>query len=163
MRKGADEVIDDEKRVTIKRAYNRGSLPMKAENQAVMLIGALMFGLSPSQVVAQSGSVPEAAVSLQCGGIGKDESERLLAEAGMHALMILFVAADGSYLTDIETYIDAPLNGLRTEARCGPVGLVDVPSSGRYRVSARYNGNTQERWVVLKPRGAARMELRWTQ
>lgn len=135
---------------------------MRPEIQ-VVIIGALILGLSPLQAVAQPEKVPEPVISLQCGGIGKDESDRMISEAGLHSLAILFVTADGSYLSDIDTYIDEPLKGLRTEARCGPVGLVDVPSSGRYRVSASYNGNTQERWLDLEPRGGARMELRWAQ
>lgn len=136
---------------------------MRFENKAATVIGAVMIGLTPMQTVAQTEKVPEAVISLQCGGIGKDESDRMLAQAGLHSLTILFVTADGSYLSDIGTHIDEPLKGLRTEARCGPVGLVDVASPGRYRVSANYNGNTQEHWVDLEPRGGARMELRWAQ
>ena len=136
---------------------------MRPTNRAATLLSALIFGLAPLQGVAQTEKVPEAVISLQCGGIGKDESQRMLAEAGMHSLMILFVTADGSYLSDIATRIDEPQKGLSTEALCGPVGLVDVPSPGRYRVTATYNGHAQERWVDLESRGAARLELRWAE
>lgn len=100
-------------------------------------------------------------ISIECGGIGEDEAARMRAEAGSHALLIQFVSIDGGYLADVHARIDDPLRDLRAEADCGPIGLVDVPSAGRYRVTATYDGRVQEQWVNLKPAGGARMVLRW--
>ena len=65
------------------------------------------------------------------------------------------------WVTDVETEVDEPLSGLRAEASCGPIGQVDVPTPGRYRISASYAGERQEHWVDLAPQGGARLSLRW--
>ena len=98
---------------------------------------------------------------LDCGGIGLEESERMRAEVGMHALTVFFSTTEGGWITDVETQVDEPLSGLRAEASCGPIGQVDVPTPGRYRISASYAGERQEHWVDLAPQGGARLSLRW--
>lgn len=98
---------------------------------------------------------------LDCGGIGLEESERMRAEVGMHALTVFFSTTEGGWVTDVETQVDEPLSGLRAEASCGPIGQVDVPTPGRYRISASYAGERQEHWVDLAPQGGARLSLRW--
>ena len=98
---------------------------------------------------------------LECGGIGLEESERMRAEVGMHALTLFFSTTEGGWVTDVETRVDEPLSGLRVEASCGPIGQVDVPAPGRYRISASYAGQRQEHWVDLVPQGGARLSLRW--
>lgn len=100
-------------------------------------------------------------ITLACGGIGADESSRMLALEKAHALLILFARADGAYLAGIPVRIDDPLKGLGVERTCGPIGLVDVPVSGRYRVVAQFEGRTLEQWVELKPQGGSRLVLRW--
>ena len=110
----------------------------------------------PATIAAEAGEL-----RLQCGGIGLDESLRMRVEGGLHALLIFFVSVDGSYLADVATRIDDPLGDRRVEASCGPIGLVDVPAPGRYRITATYGGITQEHWMDLKPGGGARIQLRW--
>ena len=70
-------------------------------------------------------------------------------------------AIAASQAADVETQVDEPLSGLRAEASCGPIGQVDVPTPGRYRISASYAGERQEHWVDLAPQGGARLSLRW--
>lgn len=102
-------------------------------------------------------------IRLRCGGIGEEESEPMRAEAGRHALMILFADAERSWIADVATRVEDPFTGVRVEALCGPVALFDVTRQGRYRIVATYDGQMQEQWVTLKPGGGVRIVLRWLQ
>ena len=131
----------------------------------VVVQAALLSALAPGLLVAAeappAGPAAGDALAIECGGIGSDEAQRMRAEAGRHALMILFVAEDGSFLSEVGIRIDDPLADLRVEASCGPVGLVDVPVEGSYRITATYRGETREQWLALKPGGGATLSLRW--
>ena len=120
---------------------------------------ALLMLATPgwTQAIAEDAPI----LRLECGGIGLEESERMRAEVGMHALTVFFSTTAGGWVTDVETRVDEPLSGLRAEASCGPIGQVDVPTPGRYRISASYAGERQEHWVDLAPQGGARLSLRW--
>ena len=127
---------------------------------------ALFLGLAlggPFAFAQQQGSGGGEALRLECGGIGLEESQRMRADAPMHALTLLFATTDGAYLADVATRIDDPLAGHRVEALCGPIGQVDVAEAGRYRISARFGNVTQEHWVDLVPGGGARLTLRWAE
>ena len=120
---------------------------------------ALLMLAAPGWMQAVAEDAPM--LLLDCGGIGHEESERMRAEVGMHALTLFFSTTEGGWVTDVETRVDEPLSGLRVEASCGPIGQVDVPAPGRYRISASYAGQRQEHWVDLVPQGGARLSLRW--
>ena len=120
---------------------------------------ALLMLATPGRTQAIAEDAP--ILRLDCGGIGLEESERMRAEVGMHALTVFFSTTAGGWVTDVETRVDEPLSGLRVEASCGPIGQVDVPAPGRYRISASYAGQRQEHWVDLVPQGGARLSLRW--
>ena len=83
------------------------------------------------------------------------------AEVAMHALTLFFSTTEGGFVTDVATRVDDPLGDRRVEASCGPLGQLDVPEAGRYRVTATYAGQTQEHWMDLSPGGGARLALRW--
>lgn len=117
------------------------------------------FGLCGGAVRAQNAT--DVDIRIDCGGIGEDEVSRMRSEAGSHSLMIQFISFDGSFLADVHARIDDLLRDLRAEAECGPIGLVDVPVAGRYRITATYGGHAQEHWLDLKPRGGAYKVLRW--
>ena len=129
--------------------------PCKRASAALALL--MLAAPGWTQAVAQDAPM----LRLDCGGIGLEESERMRAEVGMHALTLFFSTTEGGWVTDVETRVDEPLSGLRVEASCGPIGQVDVPAPGRYRISASYAGQRQEHWVDLVPQGGARLSLRW--
>lgn len=116
--------------------------------------GAQTMPLAP---LPPQGSV----ITLACGGIGKDESDAMRAMEKAHALMILFIEQGGSYITGVATRVDDPLGDRAIARDCGPIGLLDVPEPGRYRVTATYGGVTREQWVTLTPMGGARLVLSW--
>lgn len=132
---------------------------MKGLKLPASLLAAALALAGP--LAAQPPATESATLRLDCGGIGLDESQRMRAEAGLHALLILFATTDGSYLADVAVRIDDPLRDRRVASACGPIGLVDVPEPGRYRITATYGGVTQEQWLELKPGGGARISLRW--
>lgn len=101
-------------------------------------------------------------LSLQCGGIGKLESEAMLADQERHALTLLFTTAGGHYVAGVDTKVGDPLEDVGAhEASCGPVAHVDVAEAGRYRVHATLDGVSREEWVELEPQGGARLVLSW--
>lgn len=126
----------------------------------LLAVAGVAFGTLNGQAFARE-NVAGAPIAIECGGIGEDEAARMRAEGASRALMIQFLTIDGGFLADVHTRVDDPLRDLRAEADCGPIGLVDVASAGRYRVTASYDGRVQEHWVNLKPGGGARMVLRW--
>lgn len=123
----------------------------------LLFVSVVTLGAS----VAHADETAEGLITLACGGIGKDESSRMLALQPAHALTLIFAAADGSYLAGVDTRIEAPLEGLSTQRACGPVGLVDVPARGQYRITANHEGRVIEQWLDLTPTGGARLVLRW--
>lgn len=133
---------------------------MKGQNR--FLLGFFCACLLSTGAAAQT-TAATSELRLNCGGVGLDESEAMRAEVGKHALTILFTTPEGGYLSDVQTRIEDPLNAYTAEANCGPIGQVDVPKAGRYRVTATYGGRTQTRWHTLRPGGGARAALRWSE
>ncbi len=119
----------------------------------------LLAGAGPG--FAQTADEAAPALRLECGGIGLEESQRMRAEVGMHALTLFFSTMEGGFVTDVATRVDDPLGDRRVEASCGPLGQLDVAEAGRYRITATYAGQTQEHWIDLSPGGGARLALRW--
>lgn len=118
-----------------------------------------LLGLAPLPALAQSAA--DAPISLRCGGIGSDESSAMLAESKAHALTLLYVSRDGHYMSDVHTRI-ASLDGEHAaEQSCGPIGQVHVAAPGRYKLTARFGSQQQDKTLTLKPRGGQRLVLRW--
>lgn len=104
----------------------------------------------------------EPGVVLVCGGIGIEESLPMRQAQQAHALTVLFANAEGDYVTDVRTRVDSAQSGAVAEnERCGPVAQIDVAQAGRYRIRAQLDGITLEESLELKPRGGARIVLRW--
>ena len=126
---------------------------------ALVSSATLITGATPA--FAQAAQEGSSALRLECGGIGLEESQRMRAEVAMHALTLFFSTTEGGFVTDVATRVDDPLGDRRVEASCGPLGQLDVPEAGRYRVTATYAGQTQEHWLDLSPGGGAQLALRW--
>lgn len=126
-----------------------------------VLACAVTLVAGAASAFAQPAQEASPALRLECGGIGLEESQRMRAEVAMHALTLLFATTAGGFVTDVATRVDDPLGDRRVEASCGPIGQVDVPAPGRYRITATYAGATQEHWIELTPGGGARLSLRW--
>ena len=122
---------------------------------------ALALAMAALPASAQEMKSAEAALRLECGGIGLEESARMRAERAMHALTLLFSTTAGNFITDVVLRVDDPLNDRRVEASCGPIGQLDVPAAARYRVTAIYAGMAQEHWIELNPGGGAQLVLQW--
>ncbi len=126
---------------------------------ALVSSATLITGATPA--FGQAAQEASSALRLECGGIGLEESQRMRAEVTMHALTVFFSTMEGGFIADVATQVDDPLGDRRVEASCGPIGQLDVPEVGRYRITATYAGSTQEHWVELTPGGGARLALRW--
>ncbi len=126
---------------------------------ALLACAATLITGTDSAFAQQGEAAP--ALRLECGGIGLEESQRMRAEVGMHALTLFFSTMEGGFVTDVATRVDDPLGDRRVEASCGPLGQLDVAEAGRYRITATYAGQTQEHWIDLSPGGGARLALRW--
>ena len=109
--------------------------------------------LKMATLLGDGGFPDEAAVPVAKAVIG--------AATALHALTLVFSTTEGGFVTDVATRVDDPLGDRRVEASCGPLGQLDVPEAGRYRVTATYAGQTQEHWLDLSPGGGARLALRW--
>lgn len=133
---------------------------IRSGNRCVCLVAFVLL-VPAGSASAQAAAGDEPALRLECGGIGLEESQRMRAEVAMHALTLLFSTTEGGFVTDVATRVDDPLGDRRVEASCGPLGQLDVPEAGRYRVTATYAGQTQEHWLDLSPGGGARLALRW--
>ncbi len=133
---------------------------IRSGNRCVCLVAFVLL-VPAGSASAQAAAGDEPALRLECGGIGLEESQRMRAEVVMHALTLFFSTTEGGFVTDVATRVDDPLGDRRVEASCGPLGQLDVPEAGRYRVTATYAGQTQEHWLDLSPGGGARLALRW--
>lgn len=117
-----------------------------------------LIALGPLSALAETPPMP---AQLVCGGIGSDESSRMLAETKHHALTILYVSNDGHYMSDVQTRIETTKGELLAEQSCGPIAQVDVPKKGSYKVKTSYGKQTQEKTLSLRPTGGTRLTLHW--
>ena len=112
---------------------------------------ALLMLATPGRTQAIAEDAP--ILRLDCGGIGLEESERMRAEVGIHALTLFFSTTEGGWVTDVETRVDEPLSGLRVEASCGPIGQVDVPAPPLWRRGRGQRRDHRDRLQRRGPRG----------
>lgn len=122
---------------------------------ALCQAAALAVGQTPTA----TGSVA-AAPAYRCGGIGKDESEAMKAQASRHSLFLMFSASSGAYVADVDVEIRRAGGAAVLQALCdGPMMLVDL-APGRYQVRANYGGQAQTRNVTVGA-GTARQSFVW--
>ncbi|WP_303785759.1 hypothetical protein [Azovibrio restrictus] len=126
-------------------------------SRTLPLLGLLC--LAPLPALAQTAA--DSPVTLQCGGIGSDESSAMLAESKQQSLTLLYVSSDGHYMSDVQTRIESVKGEHVAEQNCGPIGQVNVAAPGRYKLKASFGDQKQEKTLTLKPRGGQRLVLRW--
>jgi hypothetical protein len=132
---------------------------MKIVSLVPVVVAVLSVSLAGANEHSEAGANPVA--TLVCGGVGIDDSKPMLGQQPAHSLTIVFAARDGSYLAGVDTRIAGSDSDVAIEQACGPIGLVDVPVAGTYRVSASFEGRTLENQVQLRPGGGDRLVLQW--
>lgn len=108
-----------------------------------------------------AGATTASAASLECGGIGSEDSRRMLGERAGQSATLVFASRSGAYVSGVRTrVVDAEGREVAT-ADCGPIGQLNVDDSGRYHVHAEHDGERLEQALDLTPRGGAHVVLRF--
>ncbi|MBN3753076.1 carboxypeptidase regulatory-like domain-containing protein [Paraburkholderia sp. Tr-20389] len=106
----------------------------------------------------------QGAVTYLSGGIGSDQSAALKDVMHQYPLVLEFAGKSNQgneYLADVPVHI-TDMNGttiLNATAQ-GPFMLASLPA-GRYRISASYDGKTQQRVVDITPSGHTQTLFLW--
>lgn len=109
-----------------------------------------MATVAVGQTAAATGSASASAVTHRCGGVGKEQSEAMKAQAGQHSLFLVFSTTTGAYVADVDVEIRRPGGPRLLQVRCdGPMMLVDLPDKRSLQVTATYAGKAQTRNVAL--------------
>lgn len=97
-------------------------------------------------------------VTYLCGGIGETEAAYMNQQASEYDLKLTFASQTGAYLADVDVDIRNPQGQPVLQTLCGgPILLVDLPRSGRYRVQADAAGFTQTRNVQVNANSGQRV------
>lgn len=92
-------------------------------------------------------------VTYLCGGVGDQEQAYMKQQAEGYDMMLTFAARDGSYLADVDVDIRNAQGEQVLSANCdGPLMLVDLPQSGRYKVYADAAGYRLDQTVRVNAR-----------
>jgi hypothetical protein len=101
-------------------------------------------------VVAAAIAGSAAAQSHVCGGVGVGEQQRMKEASRDHDLMLTFATSNGAYMADVAVQIRDGKGAAVVDVNCeGPIMLVDLPSAGSYRITARANGVAREQTVTV--------------
>lgn len=126
------------------------------------ILAASMLALLPGLTTPVFASEEKTAKAvLTCGGIGSDESSAMLAESKRQSLTLLYVSHDGHYMSDVQTRIETLKGEVLAEQACGPIGQINVPAKGRYRIKTSFADQKHERTLTLRPGAGQRQVLRW--
>jgi hypothetical protein len=129
------------------------------------VIGALLcsaIGFAGAQGTA-SGRPDQAAAGFTCGGVGQGEQDRIKGEASSHHALVTFSSPGGAYVAGVEVKVTGRDGKVVAQGTCnGPLMLLDVPASGRYRIDAAYGGREQHKDVELG-KGTARISFTWNE
>lgn len=129
------------------------------------VIGALLcsaMALAGAQGTA-SGRPDQAGAGFTCGGVGQGEQDRIKGEASSHDALVTFSSAGGAYVAGVEVKVTSKDGKVVAQGTCnGPLMLLDVPGSGRYRIDAAYGGRQQHKDIELG-KGSARLSFTWNE
>ncbi|MDB5954862.1 carboxypeptidase regulatory-like domain-containing protein [Ramlibacter sp.] len=102
------------------------------------------------------------AAKFVCGGVGQDEQEKFKHDAASHNALVTFATPGGAYVAGVDVKVSDSGGKLLTQGRCeGPLMLLDVPGSGRFRIDAAYGGQQQGKDVQLGGSTPARISFVW--
>lgn len=128
------------------------------------LIGASLLASLPLAASAQESIIVETftATTYLNGGIGKDEADAMRRIAKEFPLRLTFSERkDGEFIVDVPVVIaDARGNPVFMLPKAGPMLYVMLPS-GKYRVSARYDGLTESQEVTLTGKEGKDLYFHW--
>jgi hypothetical protein len=130
---------------------------MKTRMMKQSLILALLC-----QAAALACAQPAPAARFVCGGVGQNEQEQFKRDAASHNALVTFATPGGAYVAGVDVKVSDSGGKLLTQGRCeGPLMLLDVPGSGRYRIDAAYGGEQQHKDVQLGGSSPARLSFVW--
>lgn len=98
------------------------------------------------------------------GGVGKDESQAMLKEAGRYPLSVVFSGGkSNNYVADVDIRVRdaAGKTVLQTNSE-GPIMLIDLPA-GKYLIDAEYRDKTLTQRVELTAKRPARLDFHWSE
>lgn len=132
---------------------------------AMMAVGSIaLAGVLSTAQAAMPPVKHQGSVEYVSGGIGIDESESMKAAAKDYPLALTFAAQrDGKadYVASVGVLIkDAQGKEVLKATAEGPYMLVKLPA-GAYKISATYEGKTQEREVTVQGASTARPVFEW--
>ena len=138
---------------------------MKIRTQlSAVLLGASVLTMLPLAANAQDSIVVETftATTYLNGGIGKDEEATMRRVAKEFPLRMTFSERkDGEFLADIPVVIaDARGNPVFELPNAGPMLYVMLPN-GKYKVSARFKGQTESQEVTLSGKDGKDLYFHW--
>lgn len=125
--------------------------------------GALALALAFS---AAATALPQAktenGITYLAGGIGRDESAAMKAEAKDYPLSMVFSGGKhNAYLADIKVTIkDHAGKAMLDTVADGPIMLVKLPA-GKYAVAAMKDGKTLQRTVQVNAKGDRQVHFHW--
>ena len=125
-----------------------------------------MASFPPAGPVQTLAAKTENGITYLCGGVGKDEAAAMKKAASDHDLMLTFATRRGDYLADVNVTIENARGEPVLRTTCdAPIMLVDMPSSGTYRIHAEAGGYRQDRTARIntKSRSVASLIMTWPQ
>jgi hypothetical protein len=104
----------------------------------------------------------EHGITYLSGGIGRDESAAMKAEAKNYPLSLVFSAGkEGEYVADVPVTIkDRAGKVVLDTVSSGPIILLKLPA-GKYRVVALRQGKALQRTVVVKAKSERQVSFHW--
>ncbi|MFM0021556.1 carboxypeptidase regulatory-like domain-containing protein [Paraburkholderia azotifigens] len=141
---------------------------MNTFTKAGLVAIALVFAQSATSVAFAATNLPQlhqqGEVTYLSGGVGGDQSAALKDAMHDYPLVLEFTGATrqgNEYLADIPVHI-ADMHGktLLNATSHGPFMLASLPD-GRYKITARHDGKTQQRVVDVNASGHVRAMFVW--
>lgn len=131
--------------------------------QALRIGLASLFAVSSGYALAVNMPEPRTTggISYMSGGIGVTEQEYMVERQDEFNLKLVFTLNEGNYVADVKVQLkDHAGKVLLEHSAPGPFFMAKLPT-GRYTVSATYEGKTVEREVQVGENRLRTEYLRW--